>query len=178
MRARRAEVFSLLLVGVLTAFIGFHALNGALRQVEEAAVIGLLSGLGSRISLVAGHQFQVLPPDHEAFRAQLTPYCSSIVSILALAVIVLFVLRAPWRRRLLALAAGIALVLVCNILRVSGSVWMGYEFGPGSLVLFHDWVGTVFALAYTMAGFFLMLSMLLPGATERIPRAARVSDVL
>jgi len=39
-------------------------------------------------------------------------------------------------------------------------------------------VGTFFALAYTMAGFFLMLYLLLPSATAKVPRAARVSDVL
>lgn len=178
MTARRVEVFSLLVLGVAAAFIGFHTLNESLRRVEESAVLALLAGLGDRVSVVPGHHFQVLPPDQEAFRAQLTPYCSSIVSILALAVIALFILQAPWPRRLVALVAGMLLVLACNVLRVSGSVWMGYELGPGSLVLFHDWVGTVFALAYTMAGFFLMLSLLLPRATERIPRAARVSDVL
>ena len=64
------------------------------------------------------------------------------------------------------------------MLRISGSLWMGYEFGGKALVLFHDWVGTFFALAYTMAGFFLMLYLLLPSATAQIPRAARVSDVL
>lgn len=178
MTARRIEVFALLLLGVVVAVVGFRVLNGPLRDVEETAVLTLLGGLGGRISVVADHQFQVLPVAQDAFRAQLTPYCSSIVSILALAVIALFVLRAPWRRRLLALAAGMSLVLVANILRVAGSVWTGYEFGPGSLVLFHDWVGTIFALAYTMAGFFLMLALLLPRATERMPRAARVSDVL
>ena len=39
-------------------------------------------------------------------------------------------------------------------------------------MLFHDWIGTFFALIYTMAGFFLMLYLLLPTATAQIPRAA------
>ena len=38
-------------------------------------------------------------------------------------------------------------------------------------MLFHDWVGTLFALTYTLVGFFLMLYLILPSAT------ARASDV-
>ena len=45
-------------------------------------------------------------------------------------------------------------------------------------MLFHDWVGTLFALTYTLVGFFLMLYVILPSATASIQRAARVSDVL
>ena len=69
-------------------------------------------------------------------------------------------------------------MVVCNALRISGSLWMGYEFGGDALLLFHDWVGTFFALVYTMAGFFLMLYLLLPERDHPDARAARVSDVL
>jgi hypothetical protein len=64
------------------------------------------------------------------------------------------------------------------VLRVAGSVWIGLEVGAGGLVLFHDWIGTLFGIGYTMLGFFLMLFLMLPKATVSIPRAARVSDVL
>ncbi len=87
-------------------------------------------------------------------------------------------LHGPWPRRLFAMSAAMSLHPVCNVLRITGSVWMGYRFGDRALVLFHDWAGTLFAIAYTMAGFFLMLYLILPSAKARIPRAARVSDVL
>jgi exosortase/archaeosortase family protein len=122
--------------------------------------------------------FQLLPPGQVAFRAQLTPYCSSLIPILALASIGFFILHGTWLRRAVSVGAATALVLLCNVARISSSLWMGYEFGGNALVLFHDWIGTFFALAYTMAGFFLMLYLLLPTATAQIPRAARVSDVL
>jgi len=122
--------------------------------------------------------FQLLPPDQEAFRAQLTPYCSALIPILALVCIGFFILHGTWRRRLLSVGAAALLVLVCNVLRISGSLWAGYELGGDALVLFHDWIGTFFALAYTMAGFFLMLFLLLPSPSASMPRAARVSDVL
>jgi exosortase/archaeosortase family protein len=137
-----------------------------------------LAPLGSHASVVNDTYFQLLPPGHVAFRAQLTPYCSALIPILALASIGFFILRGTWLRRLLAVGAAAGLVLLCNVVRISSSLWMGYEFGGNALVLFHDWIGTFFALAYTMAGFFLMLYLLLPPPTAKIPRAARLSDVL
>jgi carbamoyl-phosphate synthase large subunit len=98
--------------------------------------------------------------------------------MLALVWIGFFILHGSWSRRLLAVGAAAGLVLACNVLRISGSLWAGYELGGGALLLFHDWIGTFFALAYTMGGFFLMLYVLLPSATAKMPRAARVSDVL
>jgi exosortase/archaeosortase family protein len=175
---RRAEVFSALALGIALAFVGFYALSGAVRDLEVMAVLALLAPLGDRASAVNGHVFQVLPADHAAFRAELTPYCSSLIAVLALAAIAIFVLHGTWPRRLFALGAAITAILCCNVLRITGSVWMGYRFGDRALVLFHDWAGTLFAIAYTMAGFFLMLFLILPSAKARIPRAARVSDVL
>ena len=58
------------------------------------------------------------------------------------------------------------------------SLWAGLRYGPDGLVLFHDWLGTMFGLLYTLAGFLLMLYLMLPSATADIPRAARTSDVL
>jgi carbamoyl-phosphate synthase large subunit len=98
--------------------------------------------------------------------------------VLALAAIALFILRGPAGRRVVGLLLSAGLIFACNVLRISGSVWVGLHLGSPALVLFHDWVGTLFALAYTMTGFFLLLFFLLPSATARIPRAARVSDVL
>jgi carbamoyl-phosphate synthase large subunit len=178
MTRRRLEVFTAITLGVALAFVGFALLNGPLRDLEVLAVLALLSPLGDRSSAVHGHVFQLLPDSHNAFRAELTPYCSSLISLLALAAIALFVLHGSWPRRLLALGAAMTVVLCCNVLRVTASLLMGYQFGDRTLVLFHDWAGTLFALAYTMGGFFLMLFLLLPSASARIPRAARVSDVL
>lgn len=178
MNRRRAEVFSSLALGVALAFVGFYALTGAVRDLEVQAVLALMAPAGERAAAVNGHVFQVLPPSQDAFRAELTPYCSSLIAALALCAIALFVLHGPWPRRLFALTAAVTMVLLCNVLRITGTLWMGYEFGDQALVLFHDWAGTLFALAYTMGGFFLMLYLLLPSADARIPRAARVSDVL
>jgi exosortase/archaeosortase family protein len=165
-------------LGLLVAYVGFAVLNEPLRHLEELLVLTLTGAHGGRVSIIAGDTFQVLPANALAFRAQLTPFCSSVVPILALVVIGVFVLHGPWPRRLLALGAAATVVLAGNVLRIAASVWMGYRFGPGSLVLFHDWVGTIFALTYTVFGFLLMLFLILPSAEASISRAARVSDVL
>ena len=178
MNRRRVEVFTALSLGIALAFVGFYLLTGPVRDLEVMATLALLAPLGERASSVNGHVFQVLPPAHDAFRAELTPYCSSLIAVLALAAIAIFVLHGPWPRRLFALSTAMIVILCCNVLRVTGSLWMGYQFGDRALVLFHDWAGTLFALAYTMGGFFLMLFLLLPSAKAQIPRAARVSDVL
>lgn len=178
MTSRRFVVFTALALSLLVAVGGFNLLNGVARHIEESLVMGLLAPMGSRATVLPGHVFQLLPPDQLAFRAQLTPYCSAIIPILALATIGFFVLSGSLPRRLVSVLSATALILICNVLRIAGSLWMGYQFGGTALVLFHDWVGTFFALAYTMAGFFLMLFLLLPSATAKIPRAARVSDVL
>jgi exosortase/archaeosortase family protein len=178
MNRRRFVVFSALGMSLVVAIGGFNLLTDPARRLESALVLASLRPIGNRASVVNTDYFQLLPPHHDAFRAQLTPYCSSLIPILALACIGFFILHGTIVRRIVSVGTAAALVLLCNVLRISGSLWMGYRFGGDALVLFHDWVGTFFALAYTMAGFFLMLYLLLPSATAQIPRAARVSDVL
>lgn len=177
MNRRRAIIGASLAAALVVAFGGFFGLSGPLRDFEQQLVLLVLNA-GQRVQLYGDHYFQVLPPKHGAFRAQLTPFCSSLVPVLALAAISVFVLHGSWPRRALAFVCAAAVVMACNILRVAGSVWVGLELGARGLVLFHDWIGTLFGIAYTMLGFFLMLFLLLPKATASIPRAARVSDVL
>ena len=177
MNRRRAVIGASLLAAIGVAFGGFFGLSDPLRDVEQRLVLLLLHA-GLRVRMYGGHYFQVLPHSHGAFRAQLTPFCSSLVPVLALAAIAAFVLSGPPVRRIVAFGCAAAVVVVCNVLRVAASVWVGLEVGARGLVLFHDWIGTLFGIAYTMLGFFLMLFLLLPKATASIPRAARVSDVL
>jgi exosortase/archaeosortase family protein len=174
---RRAIITALLLAAIVVAFGGFFAFSGPLRNVEQRLVLDVLHP-GTRVTIYGDHYFQVLPRTHSAFRAQLTPFCSSLVPALALVAIAAFVLHGRWIRRGLALAAAVTLVVVCNVARIAASLWVGLEVGARGLVLFHDWVGTLFGIGYTMVGFFLMLFLMLPKATANITRAARVSDVL
>jgi len=177
MKRRRAIIGAGLAGAIGIAFGGFFGLSDPLRDVEQQLVLTLLHA-GVRVQMYGDHYFQVLPHSSGAFRAQLTPFCSSLVPVLALAAIAAFVLHGPVFRRAIAFSCAAAVIVFCNVLRVAGSVWIGLEVGAGGLVLFHDWIGTLFGIGYTMLGFFLMLFLMLPKATVSIPRAARVSDVL
>jgi exosortase/archaeosortase family protein len=178
MTFRRAQVLFALAASILVALLGFRLLNGPMRTLEETAVLRVFGVLRSKTTIVGDHNFQVLSPGHFPFRAVLTPYCSSLVSILALAAIAIFILRGPLLRRLSAFTVAAMFVLCCNVIRIGGSLWAGLRYGPGGLVLFHDWLGTMFGLLYTLFGFLLMLYLMLPSATADIARAARTSDVL
>jgi exosortase/archaeosortase family protein len=149
-----------------------------MRTLEQTAVLRVFAVLRPRTSIVGDHNFQVLSPGHYPFRAVLTPYCSSLVSILALAAIAVFILRGPIFKRVSAFIVAGMFVLCCNVIRIGTALWAGLRFGPSGLVLFHDWLGTVFGLLYTLAGFLLMLYLMLPSPTANIARAARTSDVL
>ncbi len=178
MNRRRLEVSVALALSIAVALLGFRLLSGPTRTLEQTAVLGLFSGLRPRVAVLGGHTFQVLPAHQVAFRAYLTPFCSSLVSILALGAIATCVLRGTTVRRVFAFIAAATFVVGCNVLRIAASLWAGLQFGPSGLVLFHDWLGTIFGLLYTLGGFLLMLYLILPSASAQIQRAARTSDVL
>jgi carbamoyl-phosphate synthase large subunit len=176
---RRTEVFGAIVFCIAVAIVGFRWLNVPMRDGEMRAVADLLGLVSHSVSLTAHHTFQVLPAAQQPFRAHVTPYCSSLVSILALGGIGFFIMRGALWRRALSFVAAAVFILACNVVRIAASLAVGLRYGDRSLVLFHDWVGTMFGLAYTMGGFFFMLWLLLPSAKNTtLRRAARVSDVL
>jgi carbamoyl-phosphate synthase large subunit len=69
-------------------------------------------------------------------------------------------------RRFLAIGAAVVAVVVGNFVRISSSVVVGLYAGRSSLVLFHDWVGSMIGFAFTLGGFILMLWILLPARAE------------
>ena len=158
---RRILLRILLLVGVTGA--GFLLLEQRMRQCETAAALDLLHLFrldgATRDSPTS---ITVHTRDGQLFAAALTPSCSSLATVLALAG--LTVLRPPGSRRRLAgaAAAAVAIVFAGNIIRIAASVAVGLAAGSGSQVLFHDWVGSLFGFAYTLGGFLLMLALLLP----------------
>jgi exosortase/archaeosortase family protein len=173
MKLIRVRAFTALFLCTAVTLVGFELLKGPMRSLEIAAVLTILHA-GSRLSQISGYAIQALPAHQFPFRVEVTPYCSSLVAILALAGIAWFVLPGPWLRRFCAFAAAAVLVVACNIVRIAASVWVGIRFGAGDLVLFHNWVGTLFALAYTLLGFIFMLFLMLPKTQERadIPKGS------
>lgn len=156
-----AAVAARLLAVVVIAVVGFTALQGVARQLETRATVALFTMTGSRrIFLATPTSIGVVPARHAAFRAVVTPTCSSLSSMLAIGCLASLARGSP--RRLAAVGAAALTVAVGNIVRIGGSVGVGLVAGRTSLVLFHDWVGSTFAFAYTLGGFVLLLYLVLP----------------
>jgi exosortase/archaeosortase family protein len=162
----QARAMWALILCISVTIVGFVVLSGPVRTAEIAVVLRILHFDASHLSTVPGHAILALPKTGLAFRVQVTPYCSSLIAVLALGGIAGFILQGPLSRRMVAFAAAAALVVACNVVRIAASIWVGMRWGAGDLVLFHNWVGTLFALAYTLIGFLFMLYLMLPKEGE------------
>jgi exosortase/archaeosortase family protein len=159
-RARHAGVRILLVF--LAATVGFVLFQRPSRVAEAHAAAVLLHAVGDHhADVVFGTSILASPAGHPAFRAEVTPSCSSLASLIALGCLASLALGPSRPRRSMALGAALVTVAVGNVLRLAGSVAVGYVAGRSSLVLFHDWVGSVFTFVYTLGGYILMLSLLL-----------------
>src|ERR1700722_14811383 len=150
----------LLLAATAAAFI---LLQQPMRQFETATTLDLLRGLClPQFSFASAFSIAIDSRGGVAFAAELTPACSSLAPLLAL--LGLTVLRPPGPRWRLFGAVVVAMVTVFagNVLRIAAPIRGGGGAGPSSLVLFHDWVGSLFGFAYTLGGFLVMLYVLLP----------------
>ena len=119
------------------------------------------------------HVFQVLPAGNDAFRAELTPYCSSLIAVLG-----------AGRDRHLSSCAepgrgGLVAFLVAAMLHPDLQRAADHRVGVDRATTVGD--GAPGALprlgghacspsTYTMVGFFLMLYLILPSANAPIPR--------
>jgi exosortase/archaeosortase family protein len=157
-RARR--VIARMAVVLLVSVAGFTLGHGMVRRLETGTAIALVHPLSARVFRPSATSIGVVPVSGRPFQAVVTPSCSSLSSVLA--IIGLGSLCPPSRRRTAAVLAAAATVAAGNVVRIAASVAVGIAAGRGSLILFHDWVGSVFAFAYTLGGYILMLSVLLP----------------
>jgi exosortase/archaeosortase family protein len=171
-RARHALLRVALIVTV--SIVGFFVFQHAARSLETHAAAQLVRLVGgSKRSFVLGSTSIVVVPFHgQAFRAVVTPSCSSIASVLAIACLSTLAPPAPRRRRVLAVTAAIATVALGNITRIAAAVIVGLFAGRSSLVLFHDWVGGIMTYVYTLGGFIVFLYLLLPDRRREKREAA------
>lgn len=182
MTTRTAVVLAGPIVVIVLVLVAFGFLNAPFRQAEATAAVELLHLLGAspdRVEIRPDASVAVRTEGLGAFLAIVTPSCSSLASLLAVAALSLFTPRVPPTRLVRAIGCALLCVVVGNVVRIAASLGIGLVAGTGSLVLFHDWVGSLFAFAYTLGGYLLMLRILLPaqsrGASER--RSARPRPV-
>jgi len=147
----------------------FAVLHGPFRQFEAHAAVFVLHALGVHgVFDASAARIGVVPAGGAAFQAVVTTSCSSLSAILAVLCLGSSIRphgQAPAgaaRTRRVALAAAAMVIFAGNVVRIATAVAIGTVAGRASLVLFHDWVGSAFALAYTIGGYVLMLWLLLP----------------
>jgi exosortase/archaeosortase family protein len=160
---RQVAVIGDLLLAGLVCLVGYRY-GAHWLQVQEASwVVGVLHLVGvDSVSGVLPTRILVFRPDGELLNAVVTASCSSVLSVVGLTALTASVLRSRRWHALAGLLVAVVAVLVANHLRLLLSTVIGLQWGGGSLVLFHDWVGTLWNLAATLGGFLLMVCVTLP----------------
>ena len=159
----REARLTFLRVGVMVAGVvaGFLLLQEPVRHAETEFAAAILSLFAAdQVEVVLDYSIQVFPTGHDAFRAEVTPSCSALASMLVLGGLGLLSPRGP--RRNFAIVAALAAVAAGNIVRIAASVGVGLIAGRSSLVLFHDWVGSAFTFLYIVGGYIVMVYLMLP----------------
>lgn len=170
MRRQRALVWLRVAFVIVVTPLSFVLVQQRARNAELRADVATLWMIGNRrVPALSGTSALIAPLHSGAFWIYMSPSCSSIASLLTLACLAAVLPRrlVRPRSRLVACVAAWAAVFVGNLIRIDASIEMGVLFGRSSLVLFHDWAGSIFGFAYTMGGFVLMLWILLPGRRAR-----------
>ena len=162
-------------IAIVTVGIGllFAVLQVPFRHLEVLAATGLCHLFGfTGIRDPIESYMLIQPSGHAPFWVDIAPTCSSLASILSFVGLATFV--SPRARRSTsslrfwsAVAAASALLFVGNLLRIVLSMLVGLVAGRISLVLFHDWVGSVFGFASLLAGWILLLWLILPATPDR-----------
>ena len=149
------------------------------RRVEADLTVHLLQALGGRVDVLTDHSILVVPGAEAPFRVIVTASCSALAPVLALFALTLVAGRGAPPRRLLAASVAAAVVIAGNLVRIAASVGIGLWTGRSSLVLFHDVVGSIFGVGYTVFGYLLVVGLLLPRrAVARWAEPLEVTDGL
>jgi exosortase/archaeosortase family protein len=143
--------------------LGFRYLTGPMRELEALGLAQVLSWMypGRASGEVPGHVL-LFPENGAIIDAVVTASCSSILSVLGLTALAAVVLRGRKLHVVGGLTVAVAALLVLNHVRLLLSALAGMWWGDGALVLFHDWVGTLWNLVATLGGFLLMVWLTLP----------------
>lgn len=162
---RRSAVLVELVVAVAVCVVGYRFGADWMREHEARWVTGALHLAGvDGVSGVLPGRILIFRPGGELLNAEVTASCSALLSVVGLIALTLTVLRSRKMHALAGLVAAVAGVVVLNDVRLAASTMAGMWWGRGALVLFHDWVGTVWSFASTLVGFLLMVWLTLPAA--------------
>ncbi len=164
-RRRRWAVLGELWALTVGYLVLFETLIGPMRRVELDSLAWLFRLFGARgVTLAVGDNLLIASPGHRPILAFISPSCSSLMGILALGTLAIAVLRGRRSHTVVAYIVSASMLFVLNLGRMAASSVAGLWFGRGALLLFHDWVGTVWNFVATLLGFLLLLYLTLPTA--------------
>ena len=162
---RRLAVSVELVVAVVICLAGYRWGAEWLRLHEASWVVGALHLIGEdRVSGVLPGHILMFRDDGELVNGVVTTSCSSILTVCGLTALTVAVMRSRRLHAVAGLVVALVAVVVANDLRLVASTYAGLAWGRPALILFHDWVGTVWTLAATLGGFLLMVCISLPAA--------------
>ena len=157
---RPSRVLYVCLVLPLAVLVTFLIADPAFRHLETALDVHLIRALGvERIPWMSGSVALLVPQNHPAFHIVVTASCSSLSAVLALVALGLVLPTGPLPRRLAVALGAAAVIFVGNVVRIDSCILVGLAVGRASLVLFHNWVGSIFSFCYVLGGFLIMLAM-------------------
>ncbi|MBW4079046.1 MAG: ATP-grasp domain-containing protein [Acidobacteria bacterium] len=164
---RRRSVLLEILLLVLAYLSLFELLIGPMRRFETDAVAWFFSLVGSNSVTVANNDsLLIVSGGHQPMLAYISPSCSSLMGLLALATLAVAVMRRRRSTTLMAYLVSASVLFVLNLGRMIASAAAGVWFGSGAMLLFHDWVGTIWNFIATLFGF-LLLQFLTSPPSER-----------
>ncbi|GEM_PF-1079450 len=157
---------------------GFVLLEAPFRRFEILVCFHALRALGAHSVAATAGATMLITPRSGAFWIVLTPSCSSLSAILAVLALALCLRPASGRRWYVGSAVAVAVVFVGNIIRIDSSVAIGLVAGRAALVLFHDWVGSIFGFASVLGAWVLLLWLQLPRHNVPAATAGPAAGVL
>lgn len=163
---RRQWSVALDLLGAVTiCVLGYYYAAPWFRKYEAIAAVAVLRLVGVRgVSDAVPEQILMFRPGGEVLAGVVTTSCSALLTVVGLAALTSSVLRSRRLYAVLGLIVATAAILVANDVRLVLSTLAGLWWGRPAMTLFHDWIGTFWALAATLFGFLLMVYVALPTA--------------
>ena len=164
-RRRRQSVFFEIVYLIVLYLIAFESLIGPMRRFETDSIARFFSLTGSNgVSVARNDSLLIVSGRHQPILAYLSPSCSSLMGLLALAVLAAAVMRQHRGKTLAAYLLTAVVLFVLNLGRMIASTAAGLLFGHSALLLFHDWVGTVWNFMATLFGFLLLQFLTMPAS--------------
>jgi exosortase/archaeosortase family protein len=164
--ARRRHAFVVeLLVAVGICLAGYFYAAPWFRLLEAEWAVAVLHLIGIRdVSDVLPEHILIFRGPGDTLAGEITTSCSSLLTVVGLTALTVAVMRDRRMHAVLGLSVAVVAVLVANNVRLVLSALAGLWWGSPAMTLFHDWVGTIWALVATLLGFLLMVWVALPAA--------------